>query len=77
MIGGRLIEITEISPGVTRLWCVGTGCEEWDECAVHVETAPEMPRLGDMIWWQGGKVYWDQDRRHLRKIGFSYDPRND
>ncbi len=75
MVGGRLIEIGEMEPGVTRLWCVGIGQEHGDECAVHVETAPAMPLLGDEIWWQAGKVYWDKDRRHLRKIGNSYDPR--
>lgn len=76
MVGGRLIEIAEIGPGVTRLWCVGTqGSEVGDECAVNVETAPAMPLLGDEIWWQSGRVYWDRDRRQLRKIGNSYDPR--
>ena len=76
MVGGKLIEVAEIEPGVTRLWCVGTrGSEVNDECAVHVETAPAMPLVGDEIWWQAGKVYWDRDRRQLRKIGNSYDPR--
>ncbi len=71
MVGGRIIQIEEKRPGVTQLWCVNGG----DECAVDVETAPAMPLLGDEVWWQSGKVYWDRDRRELRKVGYSYDPR--
>lgn len=74
MVGGRIIEITEIRQGITRLWCLDTTHN--DECAVNVKTAPAMPLLGDEIWWQSGKVYWDGDRRSLEKIGNSYDPRN-
>ena len=72
MVGGWIIEIAEVKPGETRLWCVD---RQGDECAVHVDTAPAMPLLGDEIWWQSGKVYWDRDRRTLSKIGSSYDPR--
>lgn len=71
MVGGKLIEVAEIQPGVTRLWCVG---RDMDECAVNVETEAEMPAVGDEVWWQAGKVYWDNDRRELRKIGNSYTP---
>lgn len=72
MVGGRIIQITEKAPGVTQLWCIDTTYN--DECAVDVETAAAMPLLGDEIWWQSGKVYWDGDRRELRKVGYSYDP---
>ena len=75
MVGGRIIDITEIRPGVTRLWCVEGINGSTDECAVNVKTAPAMPLLGDEIWWQSGKVYWDRDRRELEKVGYSYDPR--
>ena len=74
MVGGRVIQVREIRPGVTQLWCVGTGNDEGRDIAVDVETAPAMPLLGDEIWWQSGKVYWDRDRRELRKVSTSYDP---
>lgn len=77
MVGGTLIEVSEIEPGVTRLWCIGTGCEQWDELAVNVATELKMPAPGDQIWWQGRIVFWDQDRRRLRRIGYSYDPRKE
>lgn len=77
MVGGKIIEIMPISVtqdgnAVSRLWCVDS---YGDECAVHVEDAPAMPLVGDEVWWQAGKVYWDKDRRELRKVGYSYDPR--
>ncbi|APX88627.1 hypothetical protein BV394_01865 [Brevirhabdus pacifica] len=77
MVGGKIIEIMPIGKtpegrSVSRLWCVD---RSGDECAVHVEDAPAMPLLGDEVWWQAGKVYWDHDRRELRKVGYSYDPR--
>jgi hypothetical protein len=77
MVGGQIIEImpkgaTSDGRAISRLWCVDTN---GDECAVHVVDEPTMPMLGDAIWWQSGKVYWDKDRRELSKIGYSYDPR--
>lgn len=72
MVGGWIIDISPVSPGVSRLWCVDS---LGNELAVNVKDAPAMPLLGDEVWWQSGKVYWDNDRRELRKIGYSYDPR--
>lgn len=71
MVGGWLIQIKETRPGVTQLWCAD---RNGDELAVDVETASAMPLLGDEVWWQSGWVYWDRDRRKLRKISNSYDP---
>jgi hypothetical protein len=77
MVGGKIIEIIPISVtpdgrAVSRLWCVD---RQGDECAVHVVDEPAMPLLGDDVWWHSGKVYWDNDRRELQKVGNSYDPR--
>ena len=72
MVGGWIIEIAPVRDGQSRLWCVD---RNGDECAVNVENAPAMPLLGDEVWWQAGKVFWDGDRRQLRKVGYSYDPR--
>ena len=71
MVGGAIIQIKDLHPGVTQLWCVD---RYGDELAVDVETASAMPLIGDSVWWQSGKVYWDRDRRQLKKISNSYDP---
>ncbi|MEQ8822860.1 MAG: hypothetical protein RIC14_00625 [Filomicrobium sp.] len=78
MVGGKVIEIKPKGPEVTRLWCIGTGSEKYDECAVYVETPADgiLPGIGDEIWWQAGRVYFDSDRRSLKKIGNSHDPRS-
>lgn len=72
MVGGWIIEIipSDIA-GETQITCVDRA---GDERCVIVETTHTMPLLGDEIWWQAGKVYWDKDRRQLRKIGNSFDP---
>lgn len=75
-VGGRIIEIKTVSDTETALWVLDVSrdnCGETETC-VHVETAPAMPLLGDEIWWQSGKVYWDSDRRQLLKIGYSHTP---
>jgi hypothetical protein len=82
MVGGRIIEIRPMRimagtyPGkltdVVRLWVRN---EPDDECAVYAEPANCMPKLGDEIWWQAGRIFFDKDRRSLRKVGYSFDPR--
>jgi hypothetical protein len=90
MVGGKIIEIeTQRLPSgmdVLRLWVLDTPS---DECAVHVDPskafdtpgakprygAPGLPALGENIWWQSGRVYFDNDRRYLVKVGNSFDPR--
>ena len=72
MVGGWIIEILPLENGYSRLWCVDRG---GDECAVVVQNQDVMPGLGDEIWWQAGRVYFDNDRRSLKKIANSFDPR--
>lgn len=79
-VGGRLIEILpmrlpESGRDVVRLWVVdrpyspgGIG----DETCVYAEPAEIMPKLGEVVWWQSGRIYFDQDRRELKKVGFSF-----
>lgn len=74
MVGGYIIQITSKGNGVTQLWCVETKNVGATELAVDVKDAPAMPLVGDEVWWQAGKVYWDRDRRELEKVGYSYDP---
>ncbi len=87
-VGGRLIEIQPMTVltdsgnrrHVVRLWAVD---REGEETCVYVEPgAAEMPKLGDMVWWQAGKVYFEKDiglptgpTKHLAKIGGSFSPK--
>lgn len=71
-VGGWIIEIVPGDiPGETQISCVN---REGDETAVLVEPAASMPSIGDEIWWQDGRVYFDGDKQSLRKIGNSFDP---
>lgn len=83
MVGGMVIEAKQMRitagayPGVEqdviRLWCEHRG----DECAVYADHywPGDGPKVGDSIWWQAGKIYFDGDRRSVRKVGYSFDPR--
>ncbi len=78
-VGGRLIEIlpmrAEDGDEVVRLWVVDrprSSCGVGDETCVYVEPQAAMPSLGEEVWWQCGKVYFDNDRRHLKKLGASF-----
>lgn len=73
-VGGRIVEIRNISATEAAIWVLDTNGQVSDETCVHVEIAPAMPLPGDNIWWQSGGVYWDSDRRTLKKIGYSHDP---
>ncbi len=35
------------------------------------------PQVGSTIWWQGDKIYYDNDRRTLSKFGSSWNVRHD
>lgn len=84
MVGGTVIEnivdkCQETGRVRRRLWCMDR--RNSDECAVFAdeeEAADVQP--GDRIWWQSGKIYWTRDgaftEREIRKIGYSFDPRN-
>lgn len=71
MVGGFIIDIHHYGDGTTRLWCVD---RHDDECAVIVRTADVMPKIAEEIWWQADAVLFDQDRRRLEKVGYSYQP---
>ena len=84
MVGGQVIEnrldVSRETGSLRRiLWCVD-GRHHSDECAVFADAhEAEDVRPGDQIWWQGGKIYWTRKGlfvdREIRKIGFSFDPR--
>ena len=78
-IGGRIIEIRRMTvpqdsgapADVVRLWCVD---RDGNEICVYAEPQDDMPALGDNVWWHGGKIYFDGERRHLHKLGYSFGP---
>jgi len=78
MVGGRVIEAKpmrlENGKDVIRLWCVEahTGNRTPDECAVYTEPYEDGdgPKIGESIWWQGGRIYFDGDKRDVPKVGF-------
>lgn len=76
MIGGRVIEaaLTATRDGVQvrRLWVV----DGMDELCVYAEPYADGagPEVGSAVWWQGGRIYFDSDKRSVRKVGFSFRP---
>lgn len=79
-VGGRLIEILpmrlpESGREVLRLWVVDrpSGSPGFnDETCVYAQPQESLPAIGDEVWWQSGKIYFDRDRQHLVKVGYSF-----
>lgn len=78
-VGGRIIEIqpmhTDSGKPVIRLWVVD---RHDTETCVYAEPFERRdgPFLGDEVWWQSGRIYFDQDRRWLTKVGYSFAARH-
>ena len=81
-VGGRLIEMRPytlrdrdnpaFSRDVLRLWVVD---RSGDETIVYADpSADVLPVIGDDIWWQAGKIYFNQDKNSLVKIAYSHSP---
>lgn len=73
-VGGYLIEmrpmrLPETGRDVVRLWCMD---RHGDEVCVYAEPQDSMPKLGDQVWWTCGRILFDNDRQHLRKVGYSF-----
>jgi hypothetical protein len=78
-VEGRLLEITphrfDDGHEVLRLWVVATnagGPGVHDEVCVYAEPQESLPAIGDSVWWQSGRIYFDNDRQHLKKVGYSF-----
>lgn len=71
MVGGWVIEVTSETPA--RIWVTNPG--EGELC-VHALIPPgqRAPELGEEVWWQGGKVFYDHDRLEAVKVGYSHGP---
>ena len=85
-MGGAIIEVKEAiirangehprSPlRVNRLWCVDRRTHE--ETCVFSEWYPfgKGPKVGESIWWSGGWIFYDGDRKKVKKVGISYQPK--
>lgn len=85
-VGGKIIDIREMTitagdyPGkptrVKRLWCLDARNGYNDETCVYAEWYPDGtgPKLGDEVWWQSGKIFFDGGRQYLRKVAYSFSP---
>lgn len=85
-MGGSIIEVRETviraygehprkAVRVNRLWCVDRNT--WEEACVFTPWYPpgEGPKVGDSIWWQSGLIFYDRDRKTVKKVGVSYRPK--
>lgn len=80
-VGGWIIEIkpmaVEYEDGtqvdVIRIWCMD---RNGTETCVYAEPAERLPGLGEEVWWQSGKIYFGDDKHILKKIGYSFSPRD-
>lgn len=79
-VGGSIIEIipytlrddrgARIDVDCVRIWVIDSFTR--DEMVVYAERGPHMPCMGQEVWWQNGKIFFDNDKRFLKKIGPSH-----
>jgi hypothetical protein len=48
-----------------------------DEMIVYAKPADVLPKIGEEIWWQSGKIMFDNDKKFLNKFGYSFKPDRD
>jgi len=76
-VGGNIIEIAPVTleGGLPAMRLRVMDPTYGDE--THVHAAPwaegQGPSMGEMVWWQSGKIYYNRDRNWVRKIGNSGD----
>lgn len=73
-VGGRIIErrpfMTEDGPPtITRYLVIDRSGDETFVCAKGFHMSGKGPQEGDEIWWQGDRIYFDNDRQWLEKYG--------
>lgn len=83
-VGGHIIEIRPhtliedgkviLRPRCVRIWVMDR--QSQDESIVYAEVRDdgEMPKLGEEIWWSSGNIFFDNDRKTLKKIAYSHAP---
>lgn len=76
-VGGNIIEMEPVTlesgDKAIRLRVMDPTYQ--DETYVHAQPWPEGlgPAMGEMVWWQGGKIYFNRDQCWVRKLGNSSD----
>jgi hypothetical protein len=80
-VGGRLLEIKshvlldaddpKFRRDVLRLWVIDRSNFETIVYAEPVESGAPLPHHAEEIWWGSGKIYFDGDKKHLVKVGYS------
>lgn len=70
MVGGTVFRIQEINLAQRKLFVRDQG---GDLCAVHCGIGKDgAPEVGDQVWWQGGRIWLDDDTKSVDKFGHSY-----
>ena len=80
-VGGRILEIKPhilrdqddefYKKNVLRIWVIDSTYSN-DETFIYAEPQKILPKIGENIWWQGKKIFFDNDKQHLTKIGYSH-----
>lgn len=79
-VGGTILEIKPYvltdpdneayKESVIRIWVIDP--KHHDETIVYAEPQKVLPKMGDSVWWQGGKIFFDNDKQQLKKVGYSH-----
>jgi hypothetical protein len=68
MVGGTLIELVYLDDmKLLRLWVIDP--KTYDEMLVYAKPAASTPKVYDNVWWQGSKIYFNNDKSYLVKVG--------
>lgn len=57
MVGGKVVGVTRLKDGTTRITVEGIGHDRHLEKIRYVKGHPEI-KPGDSIWWQSRRVMW-------------------
>ncbi len=75
MIGGVIIEIVPVNPGMMWVNTGGVREDYRETCAVLIDPKDHNIKLGDFLWWQKGTAHWtprdSQDVIKIKKLGLS------
>ena len=71
-VGGKIIGKKSSTTDGDQSVIIYTVEDSGDTTSVMAKPSDNEPGVGDTIWWQGHKIYWDNDRQVLEKVGFSF-----
>ena len=77
-VGGRIIEMRRVTqrdadnPDFARdAWRIWVVDRNGVETIVFAKPQDDMPKLGDEIWWQSRRIFFDGDKKFMHKLGYS------